>query len=246
MSHHPASSTHVDGSQFAATRWSVVIAAGGEAGVQRRRALEELARAYWVPLYAFIRRRGVGAAEAEDLAQGFFAQLLEKNSLARVDRELGKFRSFLLASLKNFMADEWDKGRRQKRGGGVKLVAIDTVDAEERYGESPADDMTPERVFAQRWALAVLEQVMVRLRQAYQERGQGALFEALRGSIAGSAESQSYAEIAGRLSMTEGAVKMAAHRLRGEYRKVLREEIGETVSDPAMIDEEIKFLMDSL
>ena len=246
MSSSPIPSSAQHGSQFAATRWSVVLAAGEATGSQRRQALEELARVYWFPLYSFIRRRGHEAAEAEDLTQGFFAHLLEKNALAKVDRDLGKFRSFLLASLQNYMSDEWDKSRRLKRGGGQKVVALDALDAEGRYHAGQADEMSPERLFAQRWALTVLEQVMGRLQREYAGRGQAGLFEALKGCIAGSAEVLSRAEIARQLSMTEGAVKMAAHRMRRQYREILRDEIGQTVANPEMIDEEIRFLMDSL
>jgi RNA polymerase sigma-70 factor (ECF subfamily) len=234
-------------SRFAATRWTIVLAAAGpKTGTARQRALEELAQTYWFPLYAYIRRQGRTAAEAEDLTQGFFARLLEKKVLAAADRERGKFRSFLLASLKNFLFDEWDKSRRLKRGGGQKIVALDALDAETRYRLGPANDLTPERLFERRWALTVLDQVMARLQQECMDRGQGPLFEALKGCLAGSAEPLSYAEIALRLDMTEGAVKMAAHRLRRQYRKVLRDEIAQTVATPELIDEEIRFLLDSL
>jgi RNA polymerase sigma-70 factor (ECF subfamily) len=232
---------------FAVTRWTVVLAAADErSGAERRRALEELAQAYWFPLYAYIRRQGHAAPQAEDLTQEFFARLLEKKSLAAVDRDKGKFRSFLLASVKNFLADEWDKSRTLKRGGGQKIVALDALDAETRYRLEPADELTPERLFERRWILAVLDLVLARLGREYADQGHGPLFEALKGCLAGSAAPLGYAEVARRLAMTEGAVKMAAHRLRRQYRKLLRQEIAQTVASPELVDEEIRFLMNSL
>jgi RNA polymerase sigma-70 factor (ECF subfamily) len=224
----------------------VLAAAGEQSGTQRRHALEELAQIYWFPLYAYIRRQGHNAPEAEDLTQEFFTRLLEKKSLTAVDRDKGKFRSFLLASVKNFLCDEWDKSQRLKRGAGQKIVALDALDAETRYRLSPADELTPERLFERRWALTVLDQVMASLQQEYLDRGHGPLFEALKGCLAGSAEVLSYAETARRLAMTEGAVKMAASRLRRQYRKLLRDEIAQTVASPELVDEEIRFLLNSL
>jgi RNA polymerase sigma factor (sigma-70 family) len=232
---------------FAVTRWTVVLAAADErSGTQRQRALGELAQVYWFPLYSYIRRWGHNAPEAEDLTQEFFARLLEKKSLTAVDRDKGKFRSFLLASVKNFLANEWDKSQSQKRGGGRPLVALDAMDAETRYRLEPADELTPERLFERHWALAVLAQVLARLRQEYLDRGHGGLFEAVKGCLTGSAKVSSHAETARRLGMTEGAVKMATLRLRKRYRKLLREEIAETVASPELVDEEIRFLLDCL
>jgi RNA polymerase sigma-70 factor (ECF subfamily) len=232
---------------FAATRWTVVLAAADErSGTKRRRALEELAQIYWFPLYSYIRRRGHDAPEAEDLTQEFFARLLEKKVLAAVDRDKGKFRSFLLASVKNFLANEWDKSQSQKRGGGQPLVALDALDAETRYRLEPADELTPERLFERRWAVAVLDQVLARLKQEYEARDAGRIFEALEDGLAGKAETPGYAELAGRLGMTEGAVKVASHRLRKRYRELLRGEIAQTVASPELVDEEIRFLLDCL
>ena len=229
------------------TRWTVVLAAAGDrSGTQRRRALEELARIYWFPLYAYIRRRGHDAPEAEDLTQEFFARLLEKKSLAAVDREKGKFRSFLLASVKNFLANEWDKSQSQKRGGGRRLVSLDAMDAETRYRLEPADELTPERLFERHWVRAVLDQVLARLQREYQDRDAGRIFEVLKDCLAGTAEAPGYADLAGRLDMTEGALKVASHRFRKRYRELLRDEIAQTVAAPELIDEEIRYLMDSL
>ena len=163
----------------------------------------ELARMYWFPLYAYLRRNGNAPPQAEDLVQGFFVRLLEKDALASVDRSKGKFRSFLLASLKNFLANEWDKSQAQKRGGGKKVLALDALDAEARYAAEPVDELTPERVFERRWALAVLEQVLMRLREEYAGRGQGAIFAELEQVLVGG-QAASHAQIAERLGMTEG------------------------------------------
>ncbi len=233
------------GSRFAATRWSMVVAAGNwRAGSAARRAMGELACQYWFPLYAYLRRRGNPPAQAEDLVQGFFARLLEKDALTAVDRSKGKFRSFLLASLKNFLSDEWDKGRAAKRGAG-RVVSLDTLDAEARYAAEPVDEMTPERVFERRWARAVVDQVLVRLRDDYGGRGQGEVFAALEHVLVG-AQGTRLGPIAAWLGMTEAAVKVAAHRLRRRYRELLRDEIAQTVSDAALVDEEIRQLLGSL
>ena len=233
-------------SQFMATRWSIVLAAGKMSGQRRQRALEELARAYWVPLYGYIRRKGHDASVAEDLVQGFFAHLLEKQALSKVDQELGRFRAFLLASLKNYMRDQWDKAKAIKRGGGKRVVELDAMLAEGCYRNEPVDDLTPERLFDRNWAMALLSQVMTRLGEEFEKKGQKPLFEAIQGSIAGSAEGLSYAQAGKKLGMSESAVKMAAHRLRKRYREILRDEIAQTVSGPELIDEEIRFLMNCL
>lgn len=233
------------GSRFAATRWSVVLAAGnGRASSAARRAMGDLARMYWFPLYAYLRRKGNTQPQAEDLVQGFFTRLLEKDALLTVDRTRGKFRSFLLASLNNYLANEWDRSRAAKRGGG-KLFSLDALDAEARYAAEPVDEMTPQRVFERRWALAVLEQVLLRLKEEYTRRGQGKTFAALEHLLAGG-EAARYRQVAQRLGMTEGAVKVAGHRLRRRYRQLLREEIAQTVGDPALVDEEIRQLLASL
>ena len=239
------SRSRAKGLQFAATRWSMVVAAGNwRAGTAERRAMGELSQIYWFPLYAYLRRRGSAAAEAEDLVQGFLLRLLEKDALLAADRGKGKFRSFILASLKNFVTNEWDKSQSLKRGGG-ETISLDAMDAEARYAAEPVDDFTPERVFERRWALALLEQVFKRLRQGYTQRGHEELFQALKHVLIGSA-SASYAQIAGRLDMTEGAVKVASHRLRRRFRELLREECGQTVAEPGLVDEEIRQLVASL
>jgi DNA-directed RNA polymerase specialized sigma24 family protein len=232
-------------SRFAATRWSMVLAAGDwRADSAGRRAMGELAGQYWFPLYAFLRRQGHTPVAAEDLVQGFFTRLLEKDALGAVDRSKGKFRSFLLASLKNFLANEWDKQHAAKRGGG-RLLSLDALDAENRYVAEPIDQLTPDRVFERRWALAVLEQVLGRLRKEYEIRGQRELFATLEHVLVGG-EKACHAQAAGALGITEGAAKVAAHRLRKRYRALLREEIRQTVADEALVDEEIRHLLQSL
>ena len=217
-----------------------------QAATDKRRALEELIRAYWFPLYAFVRRQGETPAGAEDMVQEFFARLLEKKFLAQVDRSKGKFRSFLLASLRHFLANEHDKARALKRGGSVPIVALDALDAEARYALEPVDDMTPQRLFDRRWALAVLDQVLVRLRQEYADTGKGPLFETIKGCLTPQRESLSYARLAHRLGMTEGALKVAIHRMRRRYRDLLRDEIAQTVDSPQQVEEEIAYLLNCL
>jgi RNA polymerase sigma factor (sigma-70 family) len=208
--------------RFEATRWSIVLAAGGEtAGCDRRSALEELARSYWPPLYAYLRRDGHQPARAEDLVQGFFARLIEKNDLRSIDRSKGKFRSFVLASLKHFVLNQREKERALKRGGGVKTLSFDAGEAESRYGLEPVDRRTPEDVFNRRWALTVLDAVMARLQQEHVERGQGQVFQLLKGALTGDA-AEGYAALAARLGTSEGALRVAAHRMRKRYRELLR------------------------
>jgi RNA polymerase sigma factor (sigma-70 family) len=234
------------GGQFTATRWSVVLAAGGEeADTVRRRALEELVQAYWFPLYAYIRRQGHSVQQAEDLTQEFFARLLEKKHLASADRSRGRFRSFLLTALKRFMVNEWDRSQAQKRGGGKRFISLDSLDAEKRYAVEPVDEMTPDRLFDRRWAMAVLDEVLRRLRQEYVDRGKVQLFDAIQGSLADDPDAE-YGHIARELGMTGGAVKVAAHRLRRRYRQLLREEIAQTVAGPEEVEEEIRHLMECL
>ena len=229
---------------FAATRWSVVLAAGGDGAASGTRpALEQLIQAYWFPLYAYARRQGEGVAQAEDLVQGFLTSLLERADLARVDPAKGKFRSFLLASLKHFMSHQRDRERALKRGGGRPVVALD---AEARYALEPADRMTPDRLFDRRWALAVLEQVMQRLRAEYAAAGKGPLYEVIKDCLAPDRGQVRYAQRADSLGMTAGALKVAVHRMRRRYRQLLRDEIAQTVDSPGRIDEEIAYLLDCL
>ena len=248
MPHGPSSSGLPGGGQFAATRWTLVLtAARGTATTQATRALEDLCSTYWYPLYAFVRRSGCDRHAAEDLTQEFFARLLAKHYLAEVDRTKGKFRSFLLASLKHFMANEWDKGRAQKRGGGAQnFTSLDAKFAETRYAREPADPQTAEKAFDRNWALTLLDAVLRRVREDYAAEDKTGLFEELKTTLTGEKGGPPYAEIAARLGMSEGAVKVAVHRLRHRYRDALRAEIAETVDSPEEVDDELRQLFAAL
>ena len=229
---------------FATTQWTMVLHAGRSDSTNARNALAQLCLSYWYPLYAYVRRRGNSPADAEDLTQGFFTRLLELNSLADVRREKGKFRSFLLASLNHYLSDEWDRARAQKRGEG-RVVSLDGDLAEERFSHEPADALTPEKLFDKKWALTLLESVVQKLQGEYELAGKGALFLALRFSIAGDAD-EPYAKLAADLGMNEPALRVAVHRLRQHYRQLLREEIARTVATEAEVEGEIQHLFQAL
>jgi RNA polymerase sigma-70 factor (ECF subfamily) len=234
---------------FATTEWSVVLAAGATSAPAARAALEHLCRAYWYPLYVYLRRRGHDATQAEDLVQSFFTQLLERDLLASVDRGRGRFRSFMLTCLKHHVADQRDHARAAKRGGGRPLlpIGLSSDDApERRYAHEPAHDLTPERLFERRWALALLEQTLGVLRQEYRAAGCEHQFEVLRATITGDGHSAPYPELAACLDMTVGAIKVAVHRLRRRYRDLLRSAIAATVADPRDVDAELTALVDAL
>jgi len=227
---------------FPATRWTVVLAARGKPSPEAISALERLCGSYWYPLYAFVRRSGYSPADAEDLTQEFFARLLEHNWIAQADRHKGRFRSFLLMAMKRFLAKEWDRAQTLKRGGQVRFVPLEFHTAETRYAREPADSRTPEQVFERRWALTLLGAVLNRLRQEYGRDGKAALFETLEPCLIGKHETESYADLARQLEMTEGAVKMAVSRLRERYRRCLKEEIAQTVASPPEVDDELHYL----
>jgi RNA polymerase sigma-70 factor (ECF subfamily) len=230
---------------FATTRWSLVRAADEGDSPSARRALAELCGLYWYPLYAFIRRRGHGHDQAQDLTQEFFARLLQRQDFAAADPAHGRFRSFLLAACKHFLANEYNRAHALKRGGGLQPLPLDFGDADDRYTREPAHDETPEKLFERRWALTLLQHVLARLRQEYEANGKETLFEQLKGHLTG-ADTQSHAAAAAVLGMSAGAVKVAAHRLRQRYRDLLREEIGQTIADPAQIDDEVQALFAAL
>jgi RNA polymerase sigma-70 factor (ECF subfamily) len=223
----------------------IVAARDGEAA-QAQTALADLCRAYWYPLYAHIRHLGHSADQAQDLTQEFFARLLEKDFLGAVDREKGKFRSFLLAACRHFLANEHDRERARKRGGGRQALSIDFHDADGRYLLEPAHGETPERLFERRWALALLEQVLTRLRHEYETAGKGRLFGVLKSRLTGDVRGTPYSRVAVELGLSEGAVKVAVHRLRQRYRELLREEIGQTLDDATQVEEEIRALFAAL
>jgi RNA polymerase sigma-70 factor (ECF subfamily) len=237
------SSTPFKDGGFATTHWSVVMTAGKGDSAQAADALGQLCRTYWYPLYAFVRRQGHGAQDAEDLTQEFFARFLAKEYFGRADPALGRFRSFLLACLKNFLLEQGRQARRLKRGGGQTVISLDSRSAEERYGSEPMDPMTPEQVYERRWALTLLETVLARLGEEQSTAGKGQVFTQLKEHLWGEAGETGYAEKAVHLGMTEGAVKVAVHRLRRRLRDLLREEVAHTVATGDDIDEELRHLI---
>jgi RNA polymerase sigma-70 factor (ECF subfamily) len=230
---------------FATTRWSLIAAAQDGAAPAARQALADLCAAYWFPVYAYVRRRGHDHHAAQDLTQAFFARLLEKNDLAAADRTRGRFRAFLLAACQHFLANCHDHDTAKKRGGGRLPVSLDFGDAEARYAHEPAHADTPERLFDRRWALELLDRALAELRTEYEESGRAKLFAALKECLTGGAE-VGYAELAGQLGMTEGAVEVAVHRLRQRYRDRLRAAIAETVRAPEDVDDEVRDLFAAL
>jgi RNA polymerase sigma factor (sigma-70 family) len=233
---------HGPAGRFASTHWSLIVAARGHDSPRSREALAALCATYWYPLYAYARRWGHTIEQAQDLTQDFFACLLEKDFLTRVDRERGRFRAFLLTSFKYFLTNEHQRARAQKRGGGRPLVSIDTQDAEERYRLEPTHSLTPERLFERRWALTLLDQVLESLAREYQRSGKAALYDRLKPVLTGDPASTHYAAIAQELGMTEAAVKKASQRLRARYRELLCEQIALTLENPADVEEEIREL----
>lgn len=228
---------------FATTHWTTVLAAGKGDAPGARAALERLCTTYWYPLYAYVRRKGYPASDAEDLVQGFFERLLRLESLGKVTREGGRFRSFLLAGLNHYLADEWDRASAGKRDVR-RMVSLDSQEAETRYQREAAHDETPERVFVRQWAIALLASVLEQLAREYEAAGKNELFAALRFAISGeSGKTLAYAELASTLGMSEPALRVAAHRLRRRYRTVLREEIAQTVGSEQEVEEELKELL---
>lgn len=232
--------------EFATTRWSVVMAAGTPTSPRSADALAQLCQSYWYPLYAYVRRQGHSAHDAQDLTQEFFARLLEKNYLAAVNRDKGRFRSFLLASLKHFLANEWDKARALKRGGNREIVHLDAHDAETRYALEPKDVASADKIYERRWAMMLLDRVLANLREEQVATGKGVQFDLLKTSLLGDRSSVPYAELSAQLGMTEGNLKVIVHRLRQRYRELLRVEIAETVTSPAEVDEELRQLFAAL
>jgi RNA polymerase sigma-70 factor (ECF subfamily) len=230
------------GERFVTTHWSAVMRGGGGDSAAAREALAELCQTYWYPLYCFIRRQGRTPHEAEDLTQGFFARLLEKNFVSDAHQARGKFRSFLLVALKGFLANEWDRQHAQKRGGFQTAVEMDQAMAEVRLDAELKQPLTPEKLFERQWALMMLERTMSQLREEYTVTGRAKLFEHLSAGLAQEPSAISYAEIARELHLTEASVKQASYRLRARYREILRGEIGKTVSSPQEIDDELRFL----
>ena len=228
--------------EFVTTHWSVVLAAGDASSTAARAALEQLCRTYWYPIYAHVRRRGYAPEDAQDLTQEFFARLLAKQWLGMVDRSRGRFRTFLLGAFSHFLANEWHRARCEKRGGGQPLVSWDQATAENRYRAEPVDNLTPEKIYQKRWAATLLEQVLSRLREEHVAAGKRAFFEAVKAFLWGEKNTLSQARLAADLGLSEGALKVAVHRLRRRYRELLRAEIAQTVAGPDEVDEELREL----
>lgn len=231
---------------FPTTHWSRVLRAADPTDREGRDALERLCRDYWYPLYAFVRRQGLDREEAGDLVQGFLADLFERRDLTKADRSRGRFRSFLRTACSYFLSHAREHDRAMKRGGGRTPVSIDVQDAEGRYINEPAHDLTADRLFERRWALDLLGHVLARLESEANRAGKSDLFDRLRPMLEGDDLVDSYSEIGESLQMSEGSVKVAAHRFRGRYRQILREEVARTVADPAEIDAEIADLLRAL
>lgn len=240
MTDGPALHTLPGSSQFPTTRWTLVVAASDPQRKEARSALAALCENYWYPLYAYLRRRGYSADQAKDLTQDFFMRILEGRYLDRADAEKGRFRSFLLTSLKFFVADEQDRQRAHKRGGGG-VVSLEFSSGEGRYQREPAHEETPERLFERRWALSVLDRVVEKLRAEFVRHGRREHFERLKGFLLGHSDAP-YAALASEMNTSEGALKVAVHRLRKRYRELFRQEIADTVADPAEVESELRFL----
>ena len=230
-------------SAFRTTHWSVISAAGAEDSVGARKALEQLCTLYWFPIYAFIRRWGHSTHAAQDLTQDFFFRLLDKRHIERADRNRGRFRTFLLTSVKHFLADQHDRAHAEKRGGGQVPVSIDVEIAEGRYLAEPVENETPEKVYERRWANTLLERVVAQLGADFAETGKSEFFKELTPFLWGRKSGTPYREIGDRFGMTESAVKMTVSRLREKYRQLLQVEIAHTVATPEEIEDEIRHLI---
>jgi RNA polymerase sigma-70 factor (ECF subfamily) len=230
------------GPEFPSTHWSIVLNAGTGPATVAREALEKLCRVYWYPLYGFIRRQGRSPEDAQDLTQEFFARFLEQETFRRADADRGRFRTFLLACLKHFLVSDWRKATAAKRNAGP-LVSLDQDEAEERYQAEPSDQLAPDKVFEKRWAAALLEQVLRRLGQEYAAQGKQQLFEKLKLNLWGNRDVAPYAELAPQLGLSEGALKVAVHRLRQRYLEMLRSEVAQTLANPADVDDELRHLI---
>ncbi|MGI8480992.1 MAG: RNA polymerase sigma factor [Chthoniobacterales bacterium] len=227
-------------SRFATTRWDLVLASAQTQAPGADEALSDLCSTYWPPLYAFVRRRGFSPADAEDLVQGFFAQFLHDRAVKKADPLRGRFRTFLLSSIENFLANEWDRAAAAKRGGDFRFVALDELATEERDTLDPIEATSPEAVFDRRWAQAIVDAALKHLREEADRRGKGKVFEELKSFL--TADTTSYENVATRLSLPLAAVKTAIHRLRANFRTIIRREVGRTVSSPTEIEDELRYL----
>lgn len=241
-----SSSAYSGSPRFQTTQWSLVAAAGNGEPVEARAALEQLCRGYWYPVYAFIRRRGYQPDDARDLTQEFFARLIEKEHLEAADQQRGRFRTFLLTAVTRFLANQQERAAAQKRGGGQHPLSLNVSDGESRYQCEPADHWTAERLFDRRWALTLLDRTLASLRAENEATGKAAHFDALKVYLTGESGAPSLRQTASRLQMTEGAVKVAIHRLRQKYRDVLRQEVSQTVSGDDEVENELRLLLSAL
>ncbi|HTI69514.1 MAG TPA: sigma-70 family RNA polymerase sigma factor [Candidatus Limnocylindria bacterium] len=232
-----------DQERFVTTCWSLILRAGAtETGDPATQALEMLCRAYWYPIYAYLRRRDLSPPDAQDLTQGFFQYLLERRLMAKADPQHGHFRSFLLGSLNNFMANQWRSGRAAKRGGGYEIISFDAEAAEDRYRTEPVDVRDPGLLYEQAWAVAVLDEAVNRLAQEFANAGKSLLFDGLAVFLQGDRGPETYAQVGLRLGLSEGAVKVAVLRLRRRCRELLRSVVADTVSNPLEVDEDLRRL----
>ena len=232
--------------QFNTTHWSVVLLAGEVQNPKAGAALESLCQSYWYPLYAYVRRKGYSSHDAQDLTQDFFARLLEKNYVRLATSERGKFRSFLLKSLHHFLVNDWVRKQAQKRGGGQMFISFQEQNAEGRYQQEPASEISAESLYDRRWALALLDKALNGVGTEYRGSGRGAVFDRLKGSILTDGTAEMYTAIGGDLGLSAGAVKVALHRLRSRFRALVRAEVAQTVSNPNEVDEELRCLMAAL
>ena len=241
-SNHSTQTSTAPGDVFATTHWTVVLAAGKRSTPQADVALEQLCRTYWFPLYAYVRRRGHTKEDAEDLVQAFFARFLAKNYLAGLSAERGRFRAFLLASLKHFLINDWKKSQRQKRGGGEAALSLDWQTADTKFQVAATNEPSPDKAFDREWALALLAKVIERLQKECEADGKAKLFGQLKTFLTADKDGTAQSEAAKVLGMEEGAVRVAIHRLRKRYRQLLRAEIARTLADAADVDEEMRAL----
>lgn len=237
---------------YATTRWSLILAAAKLPDPSEKdkedgfEALSYLCQTYWLPLFAFAKRRTSSIEEAQDLTQSFFQKLLEKNYLANADPNRGRFRAFLITAFKHFLSNEWDKAHTIKRGGNVKTLSLDFQKGDSQLSMEPASSLTPEQIFERQWVMTLLRNTLARLSDEYDEKGKGEFFERLKDFIVGESADTNYSELASEFNSTEAAIKMTVYRMRDRYRKILRSEISETVADPSEIDDEIRYLFQQL
>src|SRR5262245_11746044 len=239
----PSQSSETGGHWFTTTHWSIVLTAGSGSGARQAKALEWLCQTYWRPLYYYVRRQGYGVEDARDLTQEFFRTFLEQNAAGRADQARGRFRTFLLSSLQNFLAKEWRKANTAKRGGGQPMLSLDAAAAETEYLSSHLESLGPDKAYEKSWAVATLEEAMVNLQNDYQQSGKGQLFERLRLLLWDEPKGETYAELGQQLAMSEAAVKMAVSRLRASARETLRRVVADTVASPDEVEEEFRHLV---